>query len=110
ETAALSAYSWRGSAVGIAFGDGKVFAWRRESGKNETVAAEEMPQTKEIYLRMTADDGEFYKFSYSFDNQKWREIGGKIAGSHVEGARIALLYNGKSTVSPAKFDWLKVSQ
>ena len=110
ESAALSAYSWRGSAVGVGVGDGKISAWRRENGKNETVSAEQLPQTREIYLRMTAEDGEFYKFSYSFDNQNWRAIGEKIAGSHVEGARIALLYNGKSAFPSVKFDWLKVTQ
>jgi beta-xylosidase len=110
ESASLSAYSWRGSAVGIGIGDGKIFAWRRENGKNEIAAATEMLQTKEIYLRMTAKDGEFYNFSYSADNREWREIGGNVAGGHVEGARIALLYNGKSAVSPIKFDWLKVTQ
>jgi beta-xylosidase len=108
ETAGLSAYSWRGSAVGISFGAGKLIAWRRENGKQETASTANVGQTQNIYLRMTAKDAELYQFAYSFDGINWTNLGSPVVGSHVEGARVALLHTGKG--QGTRFDWLRVTQ
>lgn len=108
EIVGLSAYSWRGNAVGIGFGGGKVSVWRRENGKQEIAASAEAPPKQDIYLRMTVEDAEFYRFSYSFDGMNWTNLGNRVAGSHVEGARVALTHVGKG--QGARFDWLKIIQ
>src|SRR5215212_1099310 len=41
--AGLSAYSWRGYAVGVSVGGGRVFAWRREGRELQTLTAVPAP-------------------------------------------------------------------
>ena len=97
EFAGISAYSWRGSAVGISIGNGKVFTWQRESGNHKEIKSLPMPAGKaSIQLKMTAKDGELFEFAFSLDGENWQQIGEKINGSFVEGARIALIYKGKT--------------
>ncbi|MBA2621721.1 MAG: xylosidase, partial [Acidobacteria bacterium] len=108
EIVGLSAYSWRGNAVGIGFGAGKVSVFRREDNKQEIAASADVSNTPNIYLRMTAKDGEFYRFAYSSDGKSWTDLGKPIAGAHVEGARVALTHVGKART--AQFDWLRVVQ
>jgi beta-xylosidase len=111
EFAGISTYSWRGSAVGISIGNGKVFSWRREGGKQQEVAAVELPNNAgAIALQIRAEDGEIFRFAFSTDEKNWRAVGDKVVGSHVEGARIALVYNSKTTDTKARFDWLRVEQ
>ena len=111
EYAGISAYSWRGSAVGISIGGGKVFTWKREDGKHSEISSVDLPAGKtSIELKLKAKDGELYDFAFSFDGENWRRIGEKINGSFIEGARIALVYNGKTSNSGARFDWLRVAQ
>jgi beta-xylosidase len=106
EIVGLAGYSWRGNAVGIGFGLGKVSVFRRENGKQEIAASADVSQTQNIYLRMTATGGEFYRFAYSLDGKNWTDLGKPIVGSHVEGARVALTHVGKAQT--ARFDWLKI--
>ncbi len=108
ETVGLSAYSWRGNAVGIGLSVAKVFAWRREDGKQVITADANVPNLANVYLRMTVKDGELYQFAYSSDNVNWTNVGKPIVGSHVEGARVALTYAGKAR--DVRFDWLKIVQ
>jgi beta-xylosidase len=112
ETAGLAAYSWRGSAVGISVGAGKVTVWRRENGKQETASTADIAAAgtlgQSIYLRMTARGAELYQFAYSFYVINWTNLGEPVVGSHVEGARVALLHTGKG--QGARFDWLRVVQ
>ena len=108
EIVGLAGYSWRGNAVGIGFGLGKVSVFRRENGKQEIAASADAAKTENIYLRMTAKAGEFYQFAYSLDGNSWIDLGKPIVGSHVEGARVALTHVGKAR--EARFDWLKIVQ
>jgi beta-xylosidase len=108
ESVGLSAYSWRGNALGIRAGGGKTFVWRRENNKQEAVAIADIPSARNIYLRMTAKDGEFYQFAYSLDGKNWKNLGETVSGSYVEGARVALTDTGKAHA--AQFDWLKIEQ
>ena len=108
EIVGLAAYSWRGNAVGIGFGAGKVSVYRRENNKQEIAASADASNAQNIYLRMTAKGGEFYQFAYSLDEKTWTDLGKPIVGSHVEGARIALTHVGKA--QRARFDWLKIVQ
>ncbi len=108
EIVGLSAYSWRGGAVGINIGAGKVSVWRREDNKQENAASANVINAPNIYLRMTAKGGELYQFAYSLDDKSWTDLGKPVVGSHVEGARVALTHVGKSR--EARFDWLKIVQ
>ncbi len=108
EIVGLAAYSWRGNAVGIGIGSGKVSVYRRENNKQEIAASADVSNSQSIYLRMTATGGEFYQFAYSLDEKIWTDLGKPIVGSHVEGARVALTHVGKA--QRARFDWIKIVQ
>ncbi len=108
ETVGLAAYSWRGNAVGINFGAGKISAFRRENNKQEIAASADAAKREYIHLRMTAKGGESYQFAYSLDGKSWTDLGKPVVGSHVEGARVALTHAGKGR--GARFDWLKIVQ
>lgn len=111
EAAGISAYSWRQNAVGVSVGGGKIFSWRREDGKQTIAASVDLPKNAaEIYLKIEAKDGETFDFAFSADGKNWQPIGDKIIFSTLEGARIALVYNGTTPNAGAKFDWIKVEQ
>lgn len=111
ESAGIAAYSWRGNAVGAGFGGGKVFAWRRENLKQTDSAGFELPKNvAAVYLKMTVRGGESFDFAWSADGENYAKIGETINGSYVEGARVALVYNGKTPNAGARFDFLKVEQ
>lgn len=110
EYAGISAYSWRQEAVGISIGKGSVFSWHRERGTQKEVARVALlPGTLSILLRIRATDGETFDFAFSTDEGKtWQSVGNKVVTPNIEGARIALIYNGATTNSNVKFDWLRV--
>ena len=105
--AGLSAYSWRGHAVGVSVGGGRVFAWRREGRELQTPATAAAPAATSLYLRMTVRDGEQFRFAYSTDGREWKELGGAVNASDLEGARVALVVGGATAT--ARFDWLRVT-
>ncbi|MEP6924536.1 MAG: hypothetical protein ABI954_08730, partial [Pyrinomonadaceae bacterium] len=111
EFAGISAYSWRENAVGISFGNGKIFTWRREDGKQKEIAHADLPANQSaIYLRIKAQGGEIFEFADSIDGKSWQTVGDKINFGNLEGARLAVIYNGKTTNVGARFDWLRVEQ
>jgi xylan 1,4-beta-xylosidase len=107
--AGLSAYSWRDRAVGVAAGGGRVFTWRREGKDERTLASAEAPNSPSIYLRMEATEGESYRFAFSADGREWKELGGPVNGSHIEGARVALTAGRTPQGAAAKFDWVRIT-
>ena len=111
ESAGLAAYSWRENAVGISLGNGKIFVWRREEGKQTEVASAPLvPNGSVIQLRLTAQAGETYNFAYSFDGKNWQALGKEVSFGNLEGARVALVYNGKTDDAGAGFDWIRVEK
>lgn len=111
EFAGISAYGWRTNAVGASVGGGKIFVWRRAGGKQTEIESVNLPKdAKAVFLRLEAEDGEFYRFAFSTDGANWRRIGDTLAESGIEGARVALLYSGASPNPAARFDWLRVVQ
>ena len=107
--AGLSAYGWHESSVGIAVGGGKVYVWRRE-GANwkdnlKVVASADAPKSEVVYLRMTAEGGERYRFAFGANGREWTELGGAVEGGYIEAARVALTAGG----GPARFDWVKIT-
>lgn len=105
--AGLSAYSWREWSVGVAVGGGKVTVWRREGKDLRTPASAALPAgVEKIYLRMKAMGGERYRFAYSADGREWKDLGGEVDGSYIEGARVALVAGG---VGASRFDWIRIT-
>jgi xylan 1,4-beta-xylosidase len=103
--AGLSAYGWRESAAGIAFGGGKVVVWQREGREERIVASADAPKSEVLYLRMTAEGGEHYRFAFAANGRDWTELGGAVEGGYIESARVALT----AAAGPARFDWVKIT-
>ena len=108
-SAGLAAYSWRDAAVGIALGGGRVTVWRREGKEQKTVASADAPKSEFVQLRMTAEGGESYRFSFSADGREWTQVGADVNGSHVEGSRVALTAGGRAPGASAAFDWVQIT-
>lgn len=104
--AGLAAYSWRDAAVGISVGSGRVFVWRREGEKRQTLATADAPGAKSVFLRMTASDGEQYRFAFGDNGRDWTELGGAVDGAHIEGARVALT---AACGTIGRFDWIRIA-
>ncbi|MEP6900103.1 MAG: family 43 glycosylhydrolase [Actinomycetota bacterium] len=109
EFAGMSVYSWRDNAVGISLGNGKIFTWRREGGKQTDAGNITLPKnTTALQLRVRAAVGEVFDFAYSTDGKSWMQVGDKISFGNLEGARIALVYNGRTANAGVRFDWIRV--
>jgi xylan 1,4-beta-xylosidase len=103
--AGLAAYSWRAWALGISAGGGKITVWRREGKEPRQVANADAPASGAVYLRMTAEGGERYRFAFSANGRDWTDLGGAVDGGYIEGAHVALIASG----GPARFDWVKIT-
>ena len=103
--AGLSAYGWRDSAVGVSAGGGKVYVWRREGREAKRVAVAEVSPSDFLYLRMKAEGGERYRFSFSTNGREWADVGGEVDGAFIESARVALTTAGGT----ARFDWVRIT-
>ena len=105
--AGLSAYSWREWSVGVAAGGGRVAVWRREGKELRTLATAPAPAAPSVQLRMTASDGETYRFAYSVDGRDWKELGGAVSAGYIEGAHVALTAGG-TPGAVARFEWVRI--
>ncbi|HEX8338319.1 MAG TPA: family 43 glycosylhydrolase [Pyrinomonadaceae bacterium] len=103
--AGLSAYGWRDGALGVSAGGGKVYVWRREGRGTSRVAVADVPAAEFLYLRMKAEGGERYRFSFSLNGREWTEVGGAVDGAFIESARVALTAAGGA----ARFDWIRIT-
>jgi beta-xylosidase len=103
--AGLSAYGWRDGALGVSAGGGKIVVWRREGERVRRVAVAAAPASEVLYLRMTAEGGERYRFAFSANGRAWTEVGGAVDGAYIEGARVALT----AGAGAARFDWVKIT-
>ena len=93
-----------GQGVLVAVGGGKVTVWRREGKDERVLASADAPQSEMIYLRMTAEGGERYRFAFGANGREWTELGGAVEGGYIESARVALTAAGGA----ARFDWVKI--
>src|SRR2546423_839641 len=103
--AGLVVYGWREWSIGVSLGGGKVAVWRREGKDERVVASADAPKSEVIYLRMTAEGGERYRFAFSANGRDWASLGDAVDGGYIEGARVALTAGGGA----ARFDWVKVT-
>jgi beta-xylosidase len=105
--AGVAVYSWRERALGVAAGGGRVYVWRREGRRQETLASAAVGRYESILLRVSAAGGESYRFAYSADGRVWKELGAAVPGGNVEGARVALTAGGTQDTA-ARFDWFRI--
>jgi hypothetical protein len=72
--------------------------WLREKGQQRVVASFEAPESKLVYVRMTASAGNRFSFAFSGDGRRWTHAGANVAGDHLPpwdlATRIALIAGG----------------
>lgn len=110
ESAGIAVYNWRGNSVGIGIKSGKIFSWQKNDGDKKTISSADFSANlKEINLKIKSENAANYDFYFSTDNGKnWQKLGETIDGKFINGGRIALVYEGKSSKANAKFDWIKI--
>jgi len=100
--AGLAAYGDEENALGIAVGNGKVTVWRREKGKQQTLATKDALRARYVYLRMTAKGGDHFRFAMSSDGSHWSEVGDQLNGEYLppwdRAVRVALTAGGAAAV------------
>jgi beta-xylosidase len=106
--AGLSAFSGSEDALGVVTGDGKILVYMRERKKHQVIYTTAAPRAPLIYLRMTVTAGARYRFAFSVDGREWRELGGEINGSYLEGVRISLTVGGAAGAS-ARFESMQIT-
>jgi xylan 1,4-beta-xylosidase len=102
----LSAFGDAENALGITIGDGQIKVWNMERKGVRTVASAKTAAGL-VSLRMTARDGERYRFAYSSDGKVWTPLGDEVQGSHLESVRIALT-SGGAAGAVGKFEWFRI--
>lgn len=105
--AGLAAFGNRENALGITVGDGQIKVWQMVNKGQRTVASAKAAATRLMSLRMTAKDGERYRFAYSFDGKAWTPLGDEVDGTHLDSVRIALTSGGVAG-AVGRFEWLRI--
>lgn len=109
--AGISAYGDDENALGAGIKDGKLVVWKREKKNQQIVATMDAPKSKQLYLKMTARDGHFFKFAHSKNNKTWTDAGAELDGAFLppwdRGVRVAL-YTGGAANASARFDFLRI--
>ncbi len=110
EFAGIFVYDWRGNALGIGIGGGKIVVRKTTKGGKKTLSSVDLTESlEEVQLKIKAENMANYDFLFSTDGGKsWRKLGETVDGKFVKGGRIALVYEGKSPKADAKFDWIRV--
>jgi beta-xylosidase len=110
-SAGLAAYGNETNAVGVALADGRVAVWQRTKGEHTAGPGIPAPAGTSLYLRLTAREGQRFRFAASGDGRAWTDIGGEVSGEHLPpwdlGVRVALTAGG-ATDAAARFDWLRI--
>jgi beta-xylosidase len=107
--AGLSAYGDNENALGASLNGNNVMLWRMEKGNNQTVARADVSKGESLYLQMRVREGHLYRFSFSWNQNDWTDLGEELDGAYLppwdRGVRIALTAGG----APARFDWVRVT-
>ena len=110
--AGLAAYGDEENALGVAVGGGKLTLWRREKGKQETLATKDAPRASIVYLKMTAVGGDRFRFAVSGDGRSWADVGEQLKGEYLppwdRAVRVALTAGGASGAA-ATFEWFRIA-
>ncbi|WP_230471309.1 family 43 glycosylhydrolase [Hymenobacter jejuensis] len=99
------------NTIALTAGDGKLRLWQLEKGKQQALGEVALPNSKALMLRLQAQGGNQYRFSWSADAGKtWQNLpanGQAINGTYLppwdRGVRAGLLARGPATAT-ATFD------
>jgi beta-xylosidase len=111
--AGLSAFGDTRNALGLYVRSGKVEVWSRENNIHQVLASSDVPTTAngKLHLRMTAKDGQKYRFAVSAEGTTWTDVGEELSGTYLppwdRGVRVALTAGGVAGTS-ARFDSLRI--
>jgi beta-xylosidase len=107
ESAGLAMIGDRSHATGIAVSDGKMFVWNRKAGQQDILASTSAPAGPKLFLKVRAENGGEYDFSYSADGRNWKELRSDVSGKHLppwdRAVRVAMTVGGKPNAD-AEFD------
>ncbi|WP_434389021.1 family 43 glycosylhydrolase [Melittangium boletus] len=110
----LSAVGDEENAVGLGLQGDQVVLWRRQGGRQETLASVAAPASADgtYLLRMTAKSGRLYRFALSTDGTSWLDVGpeqnGDVLPPWDRGIRVGLTVGGAAQAS-ARFDSLRIT-
>ena len=71
----LCAFGDSKNAMGAAFSDGQIIAWRRDKGVTRELGREPAPIGPKLHLRLTARQGYHFQLAVSADGKKWIPCG-----------------------------------
>lgn len=60
------------NALGISYASDQVFVWKVEQGRREVIATAPALVGEQVYLKIKANQGEEYSFSWSDDGESWK--------------------------------------
>ncbi len=110
--AGLAAYGDAENALGVAYGGGKIFVWKRFRNQHVTLETLDIPKGEALRLRMTARNGHRFQFAISYDGATWRDVGEELEGDYLpprdRGVRVALTCGGAQGAA-AHFRWFWLS-
>ncbi|WP_375766555.1 family 43 glycosylhydrolase [Archangium gephyra] len=110
--AGLSAFGDPENSVGIRLKGSTLEVWSRQGNKEQTLGSAPAPGGARVYLRMTAREGHFFRFSASNDGSHWLDVGNELNGDFLppwdRGVRVALTAGGVVGAS-ARFDSLTIT-
>jgi beta-xylosidase len=111
QIAGISAYGDNENALGAGFKDGKLVVWKREKNNQQIVSTTDAPKGTQMYLKMTARDGHFFRFGASRDGKTWQDVNTEVDGAFLppwdRGVRVAL-YTGGAANAAARFGFLRI--
>lgn len=97
--------------LGISVAADGAKVWTRAKNKTDIKGTAKLPKTQTLHVRMTARGGHHYRFSFSADGRRWKDVGGELDGAHLppwdRGVRVGLIAGGAAGTT-ATFDSLRI--
>ena len=100
------------TATGVAVNDGKLQVWHRVRGQQQIIAEAPAPKADKLFLRLTAQGGQQYRFADGTNGKTWTDIGADASGKHLppwdRAVRVAVTVGGAEKAE-ARFDFLRLA-
>jgi len=100
QSAGLAAFGDRDNALGASVRGRQLLVWKRQHGKQEMLATNQLGNVPAVFVRMNAGSGHQFSFAVSGDGRSWKPAGENIdvEGSYLppwdRGVRVALVAGG----------------
>jgi beta-xylosidase len=106
--AGIAAYGSAATALGLTVEQDRVHLWHRRNKQTRTLATAAIDGGKPVWLRMKAERGSEFTFSWSSDGKTWHDLHADVSGDHLPpwdlATRVALHASGGA----ATFDYFRV--